>query len=315
MSASNSLESPRTQNIAPYCKTPAGHVHTFAPAKINLDLHITGQYADGDFKGYHSLSSLVAFADIGDMIEIAPDTRFTFETRGEFASALEETAPENNLVVRAARALAEATNNPLTCKITLTKNLPLGAGIGGGSANAAATLRGLVGFWGLDKTFDTTDLNALALHLGADVPVCLKSKPVIMTGIGQNLKDAPALPKTYIILAKPPEHSSTPAVFQALNGRFSSPPTLPDEFENYDAMLSYLESGTNNLYAPAIELTPFIATVKEAVKKQAGCSLARMNGSGSSVFGLFESRKAAENSAFVLKLNHPDWWVKAASLI
>ena len=191
-----------------------------APAKVNLYLHVTGRRADG----YHLLDSLVVFAGIGDVLEAAPSDTLSLHVEGRFAAGLAD--EPDNLVLRAARALAAAAGVPARARLVLQKNLPVASGIGGGSADAAAALRLLSRLWDLRPA--PSEMARLALALGADVPVCLAGRASRMSGIGEQLAAAPRLPICGIVLVNPGVAVATADVFRARHGAWSSPPSLPE---------------------------------------------------------------------------------------
>ncbi|WP_322096676.1 4-(cytidine 5'-diphospho)-2-C-methyl-D-erythritol kinase [Pelagibius sp.] len=274
-------------------------------AKVNLTLQVTGRRADG----YHELASLVVFADCGDRLTFAPSDELSLTLQGPFAGSLPATA--DNLVLRAARGIAELTGRPLPCAITLTKTLPVAAGIGGGSADAAAVLRALCPRAGL--SLEDSGLRDLALALGADVPVCLASQPTLLSGIGERLEPLAGLPPLALVLANPGSPLSTAEVFKARQGPFGqvaaqAPPTATEAF------LEWLAERPNDLEAAARSVYPEVARVVESLAATEGCRLARMSGSGATCFGLYESRAEAERAAFSLAEREPKWWVKAAGL-
>ena len=272
----------------------------FAPAKINLTLHVTGQRADG----YHLLDSLVAFVDLGDRITAttAPDLRLAIT--GPFAAGVP--AGDDNLVLRAARLMGGHG-----AAITLDKVLPPASGIGGGSADAAATLRALSQLWGIPLP-----QRAAVLALGADVPVCLAGQAVRMTGVGDGLHPlAHPLPDAALVLVNPGIALSTPAVFAALDRHDHAPmprdmPRLRDVAE----LAAFLGMMRNDLEPPAIRLAPAIARVKAAISAQSGCRIARMSGSGATCFGLFADPLTAAAAASAIRSAAPDWWVATAPL-
>jgi len=264
----------------------------FAPAKVNLFLHVTGRRADG----YHLLDSLAVFPAIGDFLSLEPADSCSLKITGPFGAAL--AAGPDNLVLRAARLLKPDGGAALT----LEKNLPVASGIGGGSADAAAALRLLSRHWGVDAK-----LHELALSLGADVPVCVASAPARMSGIGDLLLPAPRLPAFGILLCNPGVAVSTAEVFQARRKRIFSPPAvLPDSWPNAAAMTETLSRLHNDLEAQAIALAPVIGDVLTALRGLPGCLLARMSGSGATCFALFETPTAAAEAAAAL--NPPSWW-------
>jgi 4-diphosphocytidyl-2-C-methyl-D-erythritol kinase len=271
-----------------------------AHAKINLYLHVTGRRADG----YHLLDSLAVFADIADQIEAQPADTLSLTIDGPFAQGLQ--AESDNLVLRAARALADATGTHAGASLRLTKNLPIASGIGGGSADAAATLRALSALWRADTPA------ALPASLGADVPVCLESRPRRMQGIGEILSEAPALPPCGLVLINPGVAVSTPSVFRARTGGYSPPASLPPRWADAGAMARDLARLTNDLQAPAESLCPAITGVLDALRAHPGCLLARMSGSGATCFGLYATPLAAAQAAAAL--SRPGWWCRGGAL-
>jgi 4-diphosphocytidyl-2-C-methyl-D-erythritol kinase len=266
-----------------------------ASAKVNLFLHVTGRRADG----YHLLDSLAVFADVGDVLRAEPAVTLCLAIDGPFAAAL--TNEPDNLVMRAARALAPPQAG---ARLTLTKNLPVASGIGGGSADAAAALRLLSQLWGLTRS--DQDLGRLALGLGADVPVCLVSRPARMSGIGERLAPAPRLPPCGIVLVNPGIAVATADVFRARQGNWSERAALPDEWDSIASMAAGLRTLRNDLEAPAVALQPLIGDVLAALTALPGCHLVRMSGSGATCFGLFDTPSAAALAAE--RLRRPGWW-------
>ena len=268
-----------------------------ARAKVNLYLRVTGRRADG----YHTLDSLAVFADAADMVTASAADALGLAVEGPEAGGL--AAETDNLVLRAARALAAATGREARAALTLTKNLPIASGIGGGSADAAAALRALDALWG--TRLDPAALRAIGATLGADVPVCLASRPARMQGIGDVLSEVPALPAFGLLLVNPRVAVPTPAVFRARQGDFSEPVAIPARFGDARDFAEWLRPLGNDLEAPAIALCPPIAEVLDAIAAQPGCLLARMSGSGGTGFGLFAT--AAEAKAAGSRLPAA-WW-------
>jgi 4-diphosphocytidyl-2-C-methyl-D-erythritol kinase len=270
----------------------------FAPAKVNLCLHVTGRQPDG----YHLLDSLVVFAGVGDRVTVAAADELTLAITGPQARHLPES--DDNLVLRAARAFGAGRG----AMITLEKVLPVASGIGGGSADAAATLRALARLWGLPLPD--------APPLGADVPVCLQGAPARMQGIGERVSALPhVLPPLWIVLANPMMAVPTPAVFAALASRENPPlPAMPACAHARD-MAQWLAQTRNDLEAPAMHVAPIIAKVKAAIAATDHCLLARMSGSGATCFGLYASAEYAAAAARKLQQGAPAWWVAAASVI
>jgi 4-diphosphocytidyl-2-C-methyl-D-erythritol kinase len=271
-----------------------------AQLKINLFLHVVGRRADG----YHLLQSLFVFADVGDSISYTPsDDPLSLDIVGPFAAQLQ--AEPDNLVLRAARLLKPAP----TGRLQLDKQAPVASGLGGGSADAAATLRLLNRLWQCGKS--EADLRELGADLGADVPACIASRPVLASGIGDELQEHPPGPALPMLLVNPGTPTSTPAVFKRyadMGGDFSPP--LP----NWPNTLPDWRQCRNDLEAAAIAITPDIKTVIEQLNQNDGVRLARMSGSGASCFALFDSPLQAERAAAHLKHHYPHWWVKIANI-
>jgi 4-diphosphocytidyl-2-C-methyl-D-erythritol kinase len=281
-----------------------------APAKVNLTLRILGRRADG----YHELDSLVVFAGCGDHLTFDAGPSLDLTVSGPTAG--QAGAVADNLVLRAAKALADKVPGLSVGRFVLTKELPAGAGLGGGSADAAATLRLLAEANGL--TLDEPRLLAVARATGADVPVCLDPRPRVMRGIGDILSAPLALPKLGIIIVHPGIAMPTPPVFKALGlapgercvaAEASGP--VPQERE---ALLAWLAGERNDLEPPAIGIAPAIKDVIRAIAGLPGCRLARMSGSGSACFGLFDTEESAAAAVGGLAASHPGWWARAASI-
>ena len=280
-------------------------VDVFAPAKINLTLHVTGERDDG----YHLLDSLVTFASVGDRLDIVPGNALSLTVEGPEAAGVP--ADMDNLALRAA-ALVRRDGAALR----LEKHLPAASGIGGGSADAAAAWRGMIsldaeGARALAQSPDAMlqeNLEDIAT-LGADVPMCLACTPLRARGIGERVQVVP-LPTLYAVLVNPRLPVSTPAVFKALESKQNPPmpDTLP-AFADAGALIRWLTGMRNDLQAPALAVQPAIGDVLRAIGAQEGCGLARMSGSGATCFGLFETEAAAKEAAGVLYHAHPDWWV------
>lgn len=279
-----------------------------APAKVNLFLHVTGRRADG----YHELESLVAFADFGDRVSVRESKDLTLELTGPFSHALHAECPsgDENLVMRAANDLRRLSGREdLGAAITLEKNLPLASGIGGGSADAAATIRALAKHWCL--LLGDEWLNDLALGLGADVPACLRSRTAIMRGIGEQVTEAD-MPALSAVLVNPGISVPTPEVFRGLSG--SAPwtaalETVPDEID-----LDWVAAQRNDLEPVAMRHAPVIEEVLFVLGRTSGCRLKRMSGSGATCFGLYESAETASEAAKHLGSTHPEWWVFPTTL-
>jgi 4-diphosphocytidyl-2-C-methyl-D-erythritol kinase len=283
-----------------------------APAKLNLYLHVVGRRADG----YHQLDSLVGFADMGDVVTARPAPDLSLAVTGPFAAALAGD-PHANLVWRAAMALAAragaAPGSVPGAALTLEKHLPIASGIGGGSSDAAATLRVLARLWELD--IGAAELARLGAGLGADVPVCLAARTAWLGGIGEAVEPAPPLPPVALVLANPGVALATPAVFAARRGAFSAPGRAPLAVADAAALAQWLAPRHNDLTAAAIGLVPAIGEVLAALAAARGSLIARMSGSGATCFALFDTSEAAAAAAAELAASHPGWWVKPGRLI
>jgi 4-diphosphocytidyl-2-C-methyl-D-erythritol kinase len=282
----------------------------FAPAKVNLTLHVLGRRSDG----YHEIESLVAFADIGDRLTLVPGGVLELEASGPSAAAAGE--GEANLVLKAARALAERVDALRTGRFVLDKQLPVAAGLGGGSSDAAATLRLLAR--ANDLSLDDPRLHAAARATGADVPVCLDPKARMMRGIGEILSRPIELPELPAVLVNPAVAVPTREVFTALAAPALTSPAQAEDFIaiNADAasLVSVLAARRNDLEIPAIKLQAIVADVLETLQASPGCLLARMSGSGATCFGLFGSGAAAQEVARQMQARRPGWWIRATTL-
>ena len=282
-----------------------------APAKINLALHVTGQREDG----YHLLDMLVTFTEAGDVIRIRRAEVDSFSISGQFATELLQAGDGSNLVLRArdllrihARRL-DLTTPPVA--LHLDKNLPVASGIGGGSADAAAALRGLIRHWQLD--IDDKALSEMALTLGADVPMCLASKPLIAQGIGEEITLLPQFPQLPLVLVNPLKGVSTPHIFRLLENKQNAPlPSL--SVDQSGSWLLTMDALRNDLQPPAIKLLPEIGDVLAMLRSE-GADLARMSGSGATCFGMFSSWQQAEAAAAAIRERKPGWYVQETRTI
>ena len=273
-------------------------IEAFAPAKINLTLHVTGQRNDG----YHMLDSLVVFVDVGDRLQFQAADQLSLIIDGPKALGIPVDA--SNLVLRAARLVDPSKG----AKITLTKNLPAAAGIGGGSSDASATIQALCQLW------DAPIPNKPEL-LGADVPVCLRARATRMHGIGELLTDVPTLPEAWLVLVNPGVSVSTPEVFQKLAQKDNLPMDSDiSEFKTVTDLAAWLQETRNDLQPAAIELEPVIGDVLRFLDNQIGCLTARMSGSGATCWGLFGDESAAQRAAEQIITAHPDWWTVSTKI-
>ena len=261
-----------------------------APAKVNLFLHITGKRADG----YHLLDSLVVFTDFGDTLEITPAEQLQLTVTGPFATTL---GGDDNFVLRAARLLQERTGCHKGAQITLHKHIPVGAGLGGGSSDAASALLGLMQLWGV--TLAPEALQSLALQLGSDVPACLLRKPALLRGIGEQITPVGYPEENGLVLVNPGVPLLTADVYRTFSGPFS-PPSSGESIQSHH----------NALEPPAKALLPVIGDIIAAIAATPGCTLVRMSGSGATCFGMYADGATAQQAALDLQRLHPHWWVQ-----
>ena len=281
-----------------------GVVRMTAPAKINLYLHVTARREDG----YHELDSLMAFADFGDALEARKADGLSIRATGPFAADMPE--DDENLALRAARRLAEAAGVEPNAELTLAKAIPVAAGLGGGASDAAAVLKALSTLWGIEE--GAVDLPAIALELGADVPVCLYGRAAFVGGIGEKIDPAPSLPDAGLLLVNPGVKLATQAVFEKRRGGF----TPADPFDRTPVtatdLARLLKDRDNDLTESAVRMCPVIKDVLAPLAKVPGCHLARMSGSGATCFGLFDTLEAAAAAASAVR--EKSWWVRPTRL-
>jgi 4-diphosphocytidyl-2-C-methyl-D-erythritol kinase len=280
----------------------------FAPAKVNLYLHLIGRRPDG----YHLLDSLIAFPDIGDRITAEPAPTLSLEITGPEAAGLAHSG-QDNLVLRAARLLADHTGTARGAALVLEKNLPVAAGIGGGSSDAAATLRLLAALWQL--TIGEEALAGLGARLGADLPVCLYGRAAWVGGIGARIEPAPDLPEAGMLLANPRRELPTAAVFAARTGPFYEAGRFAPMPSDAAGLARALMARRNDLTEAAIGLVPEIGAVLAGLARLPGALLARMSGSGATCFALFRDRGAAHQAHAALAAAEPQWWCAACGLV
>jgi 4-diphosphocytidyl-2-C-methyl-D-erythritol kinase len=288
----------------------------FAPAKVNLFLHV-GPLGDD---GYHPIASLMTFASVGDVVRIAPAKEMSFAVEGPFAAELAADDP-GNLVVRARDAMLAAFPDDFSpLRITLEKNLPIAAGIGGGSSDAAATLMLMAGALSLTMDGDGAGdrLTEIARRLGSDVPACLGGDPVIATGRGDDCDWPPAFPDLDAVLVNPLVASPTGAVYRAYDAAgapgSAELPDWPDRLESPQALADFLAGTRNDLEGPAISLAPAIGDALAALRARPETLLARMSGSGATCFAICASERDANDLALRVGDDHRAWWVQACRL-
>jgi 4-diphosphocytidyl-2-C-methyl-D-erythritol kinase len=289
-------------------------VSAFAPAKVNLYLHVVGRRADG----YHLLDSLVGFADIGDGVTAAPADRLSLAVGGPEAGAIRGLG-DDNLVMRAARLFAAEAGRTAPCAtpfgaaLYLDKNLPAASGIGGGSSDAAAALRALDVLW--HRPLDPARLAALAPKLGADVPACFAARPVWVGGVGDGIEPVRGLPPAGIVLANPRRALATADVFATRRGAFTGSGRFDPMPPDAAGLARVLTGRRNDLTEAALALVPDIARVLERLQGLPGALIARMSGSGATCFALFTDRAAAVAAGALLAHAEPLWWSAAGALL
>ncbi len=280
-----------------------------APAKINLFLHVGPARADG----LHAISSLFVFAEAGDKLSAAPAQDLSLSVTGPFAGTLSELPTEDNLVFKAAALLRAEFDIADGAALQLEKNLPVAAGVGGGSADAAAALRALIRLWDIEISQDA--LGALAFRLGADVPACLRRAPVAVAGAGEVLSLGPALPTLWACLANPGAQMPTGPVFGDFDAAHPSPPppqTPVLRAPTYVALEAFMNASRNDLEPFAVARAPKIATVIKFLQDRPGALAARMSGSGATSFALFASEAAAQRCAAAAAAR--GWWAMASRI-
>lgn len=288
-------------------------ISVFAPAKINLFLHVLDQRADG----LHNIQSLIVFCDVGDVVTVRAADDLTLTVAGPYAEAI----GPNNIVMRAAQTLRDARAGGHDARaqlsgaaIHLTKALPVAAGIGGGSSDAAATIKALCALWGFNIA--TGLVARIAAGLGADVPACMATRPVLVGGVGDQITAGPVLPPLSIVLINPGAPVSTADTY---DGWVRKAPRvvkqgLPSFFESGD-LIAWLKGQCNDLTAPAIDLAPEIEQVLSFLQQRPNCLLARMSGSGATCFGLFDDQSSASDTATEAMRAYPRWWARSTHLI
>jgi 4-diphosphocytidyl-2-C-methyl-D-erythritol kinase len=272
-----------------------------APAKINLSLHVTGRRPNG----YHELSSLVVFSNFGDEITLEKSSSFQLNSSGPFASYLPKM--HDNIMVRAAEGAASLFQKDLFIKIHLTKNLPISSGIGGGTSDAATLLRLLLRYWDIQQLPD--HWNDFLLSLGADMPVCFLQKPCLMSGIGEVLEPFDLPFSLSMLLINPLKSISTPESFKRRIGSFSRPCMIPDT-SNEAHFIEDLNNFQNDLTLPATFLCPEVREILFQFEQDPQCLLSRMSGSGATCFGIYETKKIAQEAYERFKQKFPTFWVR-----
>ena len=287
----------------------AGFVCEKARAKVNLTLHIKGRRPDG----YHELESLVAFADVCDELFFAPSSEDSLSLEGPFAGLVDG----ENLVLKAKRAVASWLGVAISGQFRLKKNIPVAAGLGGGSSDAAAAIRALLKVYG--DASDARRFIERSAEIGADVPVCLHNSAAWMCGLGERVTPVSCLARLPAILVNPRIKLPTAAVFKTLNAQplrsdEAAPPPALSGWSTPEEAAAWLKDGRNDLEAPAIALEPAVERVLDTLRRLDGCLLARLSGSGPTCFGLFSSKDAAAGATRQIGESYPGWWVMATTL-
>lgn len=282
----------------------------YAAAKVNLFLHVTGKRNDG----YHTLYSHVVFCpDIADSLVYETQTtngkNFEFTISGPYADGVPD--DERNLVLKALTRFSEKFDIPLSGHLHLEKNLPVGAGIGGGSADAAAALRL---FSRIHNIQDNAALHEIALSLGADVPMCLQQRPAIVSGIGDDITNLNGVPRAHIVLVNPNKEVLTKDVFQGLAQNFNAQAKEPDNFKSPSEYFNWLAVHRNDLSDAAEKLCHDIKDIKSALARQKNVLHSGMSGSGGTCFALFKDEKSARKATRHLRKHHPGWWIEKGKI-
>lgn len=281
-----------------------------APAKINLYLHVGPVRADG----LHLIESLFVFADAGDVVCAGPAEALSLTITGPFAGALSGFPLADNLVLRAAHALRAAAGVTVGAALVLDKRLPVAAGIGGGSADAAAALRALVRVWDLDCS--ESMLARIAFSLGADVPACLSGRPVYVGGAGEEIASGPSLPPVWVCLVNPRVETPTGPIFRAFDTANPAPPApaqvRPQHIASIGELADFLSPMRNDLEPHAVRRESVIGAARDFLAFSPGALISRMSGSGATVFALYPSKEPAERAA--LAASAKGWWAMAAKL-
>ena len=279
-----------------------------APAKLNFFLHITGKRPDG----YHLIESLAGFTEFGDVLELSEAPTLTLAIDGPYASALGDDV-EANLVMRAARALQQYSGTKRGAHIHLTKHIPMGAGLGGGSSDAAATLRGLIELW--ERTVTPEALHAMARSLGSDVPLCLRRHSAWVSGIGDQVVTVGMDVNGWVVLVNPNLPLLTADVYRGFSGRFTASSVAPSPLYSLGDLVDLMHATHNDLEEPAIRLMPVIAELLDFLRAGDGCNIARMSGSGATCYAIYDNQEQAEKILHSLQHLKSGWWSQMTQLL
>ena len=279
-----------------------------APAKINLYLHVLNKLDTG----YHTLDSLVIFSDFSDQVDVWPSNQIELEIKGPFATAL--TNGSQNIVLRAAKELQAYLGVSFGAKIVLNKKIPVAAGLGGGSSDAAATIKALLKLWRVD--FEKRDISVMALELGADVPVCLFSQPSFVGGVGEKIYPILSFPPVHIVLINPRIEVPTGQIFSNYKGPFNQSARFEIAPKTAEELVRFLkDKGSNDLVKPAIEIAPEIEMALNFLNSDVNCKFANMSGSGATCFGIYLNFFHANEAFKKCKKAYPNWWAVSTKLV
>lgn len=277
----------------------------FSPSKINLYLEVISKIENG----LHNLNSLMTFTDIGDLIEINVSKKFFFKAKGPFSDQLGDM--EKNIIFLALKKLESLINKKLNVEIILTKNLPLGSGLGGGSSNAATVVKALIKIYKLNM--DQRDLDSLLISIGSDVPFCFHGKTAILNGIGDNLLFVSKLKEYDLLLVNPLVEVSTKKIFEKVE-KFNDKPTIYNNLSSDDSILQTILKSSNDLEDIAVNVYPEIGSILTIFKKT-NSIFTRMSGSGGTCFGLFNSKKDLLEAESIFHLKNKNWWIKKGKIL
>ncbi len=278
-----------------------------APAKINLFLHITGKREDG----YHLIQSLMVFVDVGDVLDFSKHDGLFIDVEGDFAG--EMPMANDNLIYKAATLLAAEYKIQPKGAVKLTKNLPVASGIAGGSSDSAAALRGFARLWGLPEEYER--IQRISQKLGADVPACFIGKPVWAEGIGEKMTRLPEMPAMHFVLVNPLVQTPTPEVFRRYSSKFSPAIQFSGRRKTMHEWIADLKLYRNDLTDAALQVTPEIKDVLQALQETPNCHFARLSGSGATCYGVYDNQDAAIAAVNKLKQRYPRWWIAPANLL
>ncbi len=279
-----------------------------APAKLNLHLHITGKMPNG----YHRLESLSVFLELYDDITLTPAEDVFLEIQGDFAETL-NTDDAHNHVLRAAMLLLDKAQHTGGVKLILNKRIPIGAGLGGGSSDAASTLRALNDYWKLEQS--SAELHHLGAKIGSDVPLCLQQTPTWVSGTGEQLTSLHLPCALYAVVIFPNHPLSTKDVYAGVTQDMYREEISCPTFEDKQVFIDWLKNQSNDLQTPAMRMLPQLQDISNACDAIDTALCHRMTGSGSAWFLLFDDWQYAIDAGKHLAMTHTDWWVRTASIL